>query len=338
MLIRATSWLFVFLLATGQPATLLASDYFGQVTFNGVPVPGVRVTATQGQSKTTATTNQDGIYHLADIADGLWTLTIELFGFATITRDVTVPVTDDPPPDAMIVRSFDELTRALPPARVFEDTSARLKAGTTDGDEEPINLTALSGPAGMGAADGLLINGSVNNGASTRFALPRGIGNNRPRPRGVYSYGAGFQMGSSAWDARPFSLIGSSAARPSYADTQALGTFQGPLRVRGLRNPINLMLGYQGTSGTSVTTQSTRMPTALERAGDFSQTLDVKGQPVRPIDPATGQPFAGSAIPAGRISPQAAALLAYYPAADAAAGGRFNYEAPVVSATRQDSA
>jgi hypothetical protein len=80
------------------------------------------------------------------------------------------------------------------------------------------------------------------------------------------------------------------------------------------------------------------MPTALERAGDFSQTLDVKGQPVRPIDPATGQPFAGSAIPAGRISPQAAALLAYYPAADAAAGGRFNYEAPVVSATRQDSA
>jgi hypothetical protein len=334
---RATSWLLVFFLVASQPA-LLASDYFGQVTFNGLPVPGATVTATQGQSKTTATTNQDGIYHLADIADGLWTLTIELFGFATITRDVTVPVTDDPPPDAMIARSFDELTRALPPARVFEDTSARLKAGTTDGDEEPINLTALSGPAGMGAADGLLINGSMNNGASTRFALPRGIGNNRPRPRGVYSYAAGFQMGSSAWDARPFSLIGSNAARPSYADTQALGTFQGPLRVRWLRNPINLMLGYQGTSGTSVTTQPTRMPTALERAGDFSQTLDVKGQPVRPIDPATGQPFAGSAIPAGRISPQAAALLAYYPAADAAAGGRFNYEAPVVSATRQDSA
>ena len=61
----------------------------------------------------------------------------------------------------------------------------------------------------MGAADGLLINGSLNNGASTPFALPRGIGNNRPRPRGVYSYAAGFQMGNSAWDARPFSLIGS---------------------------------------------------------------------------------------------------------------------------------
>ena len=339
MLIRATSWLFVFLLATGQPATLLASDYFGQVTFNGVPVPGVTVTATQGPSKTAATTNQDGIYHLADIADGLWTLTIEMFGFATITRDVTVPVTEDPLPDALSVRSFDELTRALPPARTFDDSQVRLKADTTNGrDDEPINLTVLLGPAGMGAAEGLLINGSLNNGASTPFSLPRGVGNNRPRPPGFYSYAAGFQMGSSAWDARPFSLTGSRPAQPSYADTQALGTFQGPVRVPWLRNPINLMLGYQGSSATNVITQSTRMPTALERAGDFSQTLDARGQPVRVIDPATGQPFEGTAIPAGRISPQAAALLAYYPLADAAGEGRFNYEAPVVSATRQDSA
>ena len=210
MLLRATVWLFVLLLAMGQPATLLASDYFGQVTFNGLPVPGATVTATirlkpdstlpghdasQGEKKISATTNEEGIYHLADIADGLWTLTIELFGFETITRDVAVPVTADPPPDALSVRSYDELTRALPPPRVFETLDSA-------DDEEPINLTALSGPAGMGAAEGLLINGSMNNGASTRFALPRGIGNNRPRPPGVYTYAAGLQMGSSAWDAR----------------------------------------------------------------------------------------------------------------------------------------
>src|SRR5687767_13494223 len=258
MLIRTTIWLLVFLVAMGQPATLLASDYFGQVTFNGLPVPGATVTATRGESKVSATTDGEGIYQLAALADGLWKLTIELFGFDTITREIAIPTKDDPPPDALSVRSFDELTRALPPARAFEPLDSE--------DEEPINLTALTGPAGMGAADGLLINGSMNNGASTRFALPRGIGNNRPRPPGVYSYAAGFQMGSSAWDARPFSLIGSRAAQPSYADTQSLGTFQGPLRVPWLRNPITVMLGYQGTSATNVTTQSTRMPTALERA------------------------------------------------------------------------
>src|SRR6185295_17714820 len=57
---------------------------------------------------------------------------------------------------------------------------------------------------------------------------------------------------------------------------------------------------------------------------------------VRLVDPATGQPFAGNAIPADRISRQAAALLALYPRADAAAG-LFNYEAPIVTRTRQDS-
>jgi len=334
MLIRATVWLAVFLLAMGQPATLLASDYFGQVTFNGVPVPGATVSATHADRKASATTNADGIYRLADLADGLWTLTIELFGFATITRDVTVPVTEDPPPDALSVRSFDELTRELPPARTFKTPDAP--------DKEPVDIIALSGLAGVDG-DGLLINGSLNNGASTRFALPRGIGNNRPRPRGVHSYAAGFLMGNSLWDASPYSLTGSGSTKPAYADMQAFGTFQGPIRVPWLRNPITLSLGYQGASTTNVITQSARMPTALERAGDFSQTLDARGAPPTLIDPATGQPFERSVIPPERISPQASALLALYPVSpkplgEGGAAGRVNYEAPVVNATRQNSA
>jgi hypothetical protein len=195
----------------------------------------------------------------------------------------------------------------------------------------------LVDPTGMGAADGLLINGSLNNSASTPFAIPRAIGNNRPRLPAVYSYAAGLQLGNSAWDARPFSLAGSRPSPPSYTDMQAQGTFQGPFRLRGLRNPITVTLGYQGASTTNVTTQFTSVPTDRERAGDLSQTLDALGQPVRIIDPTTGQPFADSAIPLDRISPQAAALLAYYPRADPTATGRFNYQAPVITATRQNA-
>src|SRR5262245_43497422 len=238
MLIRAIVWLLVLLLAMGQPATLLASDYFGRVTFNGLPVPGATVTAIQkdpstplgASKKASATTDGDGIYHLADLAEGLWTLTIELFGFAPITREITVPTKGDPPPDALSVRSFDELTRELPPARTFDTVGAP--------DTEPVDIIALSGLAGMGAADGLLINGSLNNGASTVFALPRGIGNNRPRPRGVYSYTGGLQMGNSFFDASQYSLIGSTSPKPSYADLQASGNFQGPIQVPWLRNVI----------------------------------------------------------------------------------------------------
>ena len=58
-----------------------------------------------------------------------------------------------------------------------------------------------------------------------------------------------------------------------------------------LRNPITLTVGYQGTSATTANVQFARVPTDRERAGDFSQTLDATGEPVRIVDPSTGQPF-----------------------------------------------
>ena len=80
------------------------------------------------------------------------------------------------------------------------------------------------------------------------------------------------------------------------------------------------------------------MPTALERAGDFSQTRDALGKPVQILDAATGQPFNGNAIPASRISPQATALLAYYPQPNVAgAGGGYNFQSPVPVVARQDN-
>ncbi len=307
MLIRATVWLLVFLLAMGQPATLLASDYFGQVTFNGVPVPGATVTATRRDRKASATTNAGrdlpprrsrGRTLDADDRD------VRLRDDHARDRDARG---EEPPPDALGVRSFDELTRALPPARVFDDpTSPR----TTS---EPVEPRGATGPAGMGAADGLLINGSLNNGASTPFALPRGIGNNRPRPPGVYTYAAGLQLGSSAWDARPFSLTGSQRGQAVVRGHAGARHVPGAGQVPWLRNPITLMLGYQGTSATNATTQFTRMPTALERAGDFSQTLDARGQPVRIVDPATGQPFDGSAIPPDASARRRPRCSRYYP-------------------------
>ena len=155
----------------------------------------------------------------------------------------------------------------------------------------------LIGPTGIGAEDGLLITGSLNNGASTPFALPRGIGNNRPRPPSVITYAAGLQLGSSALDARPFSLTGLRLPKPSYAALQGNGMMQGNLRVPWLRNAVNLTLTYQGESSTNANVQSARLPTDLERVGDFSQTLDVHGQPVRLVDPVTRQPVAGSVLP-----------------------------------------
>jgi len=345
--VKAAVWLLIVPMAAGQPIGLLAADHFGQVTFNGLPVPGANVTAKQGDRTAVATTTEDGIYHLADLADGAWELIIELPGFATVTRQIEVPKDQESPADALTTRTLDELTRTgSPPANSGSFPQTRLKslekadrggAAVTGRGWPLVDLATLVGPTGMGAAEGMLINGSLNNGASTPFALPRGIGNNRPRLPSVRTYAIGLQLGNSAWDSGPYALSGTRAVKPSYTDTQITGTFEGQLRIAALRNPVTLTVSYQGSSATTSNVQFARVPTDRERAGDFSQTLDAAGQAAVVVDPFSGQPFAGSVIPAARISPEATSLLAYYPRADAASSGHFNYQAPLVTGTRQDA-
>ena len=103
-----------------------------------------------------------------------------------------------------------------------------------------------------------------------------------------------------------------------------------------MRNDPNAFLGYQHIEDHGTTVQSGLVPTAAERAGDFSQSRDRFGRPVQLVDPATGRPFASNALPASRLSPQALSLLNYYPLPNAAANG-FNYQAPIVVVTRQDN-
>ena len=185
---------------------------------------------------------------------------------------------------------------------------------------------------------GFLINGSVNNGAASPFAQLAAFGNNRRGARSLYNGGFGVLLDNSAFDARPFSFAGQETPKPTYNDMQILASFAGPLKIPGLvRNGPNLFLGYQRTIDHKTSTASALMPTALERAGDFSQSRDALGRPVQIVDPTTGVPFPGNSIPSGRISPQAASLLGYYPAPNIDGSGRFNYETPVVAETHQDA-
>ena len=54
-------------------------------------------------------------------------------------------------------------------------------------------------------------------------------------------------------------------------------------------------------------------PTALERAGNFSQSRDTNGNLIVVRDPLTGQPFPGNIIPANRIDPNGQRLLNIFP-------------------------
>jgi len=72
--------------------------------------------------------------------------------------------------------------------------------------------------------------------------------------------------------------------------------------------------------------RSYRMPTAAERAGDFSQTVDLNGAPIAIRDPLTGQPFPGNVVPADRIDPNGLALLNLLPLPNVTGNLAYNFE------------
>src|SRR5713101_4632064 len=71
------------------------------------------------------------------------------------------------------------------------------------------------------------------------------------------------------------------------------------------------------------------MPTAGERIGDFSQTVDVNNRQIVVRDPLTGQAFPGNVVPANRIDPNGQALLKFLPLPNFSnrqiSGGQYNY-------------
>jgi hypothetical protein len=361
--------LIVLLLTLGARPGIAASDYSGLVTLAGVPIPGATVTATQGDTKAATITDKDGVFRFTGLADGVWNVKVEMIGFETLTFDITIPppaegavpaseltllplekiVSNIPkpqPPPAPVAPSgpasgpnAQQARQAAPPANQGGGFQRAGVNQVASAPPAPANFPedAPADPTGMGSAAGLLINGSVNNGASTPFAQARSFGTNLPNRRSLYTYAAGVQLGSSSWDARAPSLNGIQSVRPSYTDAQFLGTFQGPFRIPRLRNQLNVQVGYQGTNDHNTVTQGTVVPTVLERSGNFSQSLNALGLPVTITDPLTGLPFPGNSIPRERISPQAAALLGYYPLPDAGATGDFNYQAPIITGTRRDA-
>ena len=302
---------------TAAQATSQAPDLVGRVTFAGVGVPGATVTATRDDRTLSTLTTDDGTFKITKLDVGVWTLRVEMRGFVPVNREITIP-TDGPPPDVTLtMRSFAEIVGSS-------------SATTTPAGRPAPAAAAIDEQAPPDPAD--IINGSMTNGAATPFALPRAFGNNRPRLSPLYNGGVVVGLGNSAWNAAPYSFTNPSPPTPSYDDLQLGFNFGGPLRIPWLvKYGPQTFLNVQHSSSHNATTHSALMPTAAERAGDFSQS----GVVVR--DPRTGQPFEDNVIPADRISPQAAALLSYYPLPNVPATAGANYQAAILTAVQQDS-
>jgi hypothetical protein len=68
---------------------LMAAEQHGIVKSHGLPIPGATVIAAKGDKKLTTTTDEAGNYNFPNLEDGAWTITVEMSGFAKLSRRVT---------------------------------------------------------------------------------------------------------------------------------------------------------------------------------------------------------------------------------------------------------
>ena len=344
----------VVLLAAAGAA--MASEYHGTVSFNGLPVPGVTVTVTQGGKKFVTVTDTQGFYSFPTLADGAASIQLEMTGFSPIKQEVTVTPDGATAKSELKLMSLEEIRTAVKPV-----VSAGIAVAATR--SEPKKTSEAPKPAAdqppaapppdetvQRAADGLVVNGSVNNAATSQFSMAQRFGNTASG-KSRYNFSLYLTVGNSALSAKSYSFSGFDTPKPE--TSQILGGFavQGPLKIPHLlRNGPNIFVGYTRTENTTATTPGGLVPDAAVRAGDFSKEVNAQGQPVQLYAPTTGlsttciaagltpgAPIAGNIIPTPCISSQATALLNLYPLPNFTGNAQYNYQVPLLTDTHQDS-
>jgi len=101
------------LVAAIAVAGLFASEHHGVIKSGGLPVPGATVTATMGDKKVVTTSDDNGEYAFPDLADGIWTISIEMLGFAKLTDDVGVAAEAPSPVWDLKLLSADAMKTAV---------------------------------------------------------------------------------------------------------------------------------------------------------------------------------------------------------------------------------
>ena len=298
-----------------------ASKYYGQVTFGGLPLPGVTVTATQDGKSISVTSDEGGLFHFDDLADGQWKIEVKMQCFETMDADVAIAPEMPAAKWELKLLPTDQLealAKAPPPlpaappvlkatADKKPEASAAQQPGAPEMPKPPEDNNTQS-------SDGLLVNGSVNNAATSQFSLNQAFGNHRYNTRSLYNGGFAVVLDNSALDARQYSLTGFATPKPAYDRITAGFTVGGPIKIPHLlpRGP-NFFAGYRWTRNHNALTDSALVPTLDERAGILPDGTTLA------------------------VSPQAAALLNLYPVPNLTGNPYYNFQVPVLNSSHEDT-
>lgn len=247
-----------------------AAEYRGQVLFNGLPVPGATITATQGGRKVLSTSDQQGIFQFPDLANGNWSIEISMQCFATVTREIVIGSDTQPMAWELLLLPVDQSQAQTPPgtynspSATPQNSNEPAKAANEtvkDGNKPSTAAPQVENEGNPLDSGGFLINGSVNNGAASPFAQVAAFGNARNSGKGLYHGGIGFRLTNSALNARPFSLSGLDTPKAAYNRITSVATLGGPLRIPHLLpHGPNFYVGYQWTRDRNSAVQSGLVP------------------------------------------------------------------------------
>jgi Carboxypeptidase regulatory-like domain len=173
------------------------------------------------------------------------------------------------------------------------------------------------GPTQGGAGGGGGFGGPGGFGGGGPIAIGRlGRGFNVNQPHG-FLY---FSDDDANFDAKPYSLTGIETPKASYNFARFGANAGGPLTIPHIFNGGGkwfFFAGWNGSRGSQPYDAYSTVPTAAERAGNFSGATYNDGTPVAIFNPTTGEQFSfngqANVINPALLSAQAKALLQYIP-------------------------
>lgn len=186
---------------------------------------------------------------------------------------------------------------------------------------------------GMGGGMGRPMGGGQRGGQrggpgalGDRLALANRMQQDRPHGQASYMFGG------SPLDAAPYSLNGQATSKPTYLQQRFSGSIGGQFKIPhlfDLGSRTSYFLNYSGNRSSNLYNAYSTVPTAAQRAGDFSSSSSAL------TDPLTGLPFANNVLPISRLDPSATALLQYIPLPNQP-GDRQNYYYSTTNTTSSD--
>lgn len=336
-----------------------AAEHHGRVLFGGLPVPGATVTAEHGGKKIAAVTDEQGAYSFPDLADGPWTIEVEMLCFAPIRQDVTVapsapaaqwelkllplgqinaetkaPSPASPPPPAPAPQTGARAAdlKRNPGVRAA-DPKRDPGAGANNFQRTDVNATASNGaatPAAPEKQSGAFADQSpeeLAERASDGFLINGSTNNSASSPFALFPAFGNMRKGPrSLYNGSLGLILGNSAldAR-SFSLTGQDTPKPGYSHVTGLASfggPLRIPHLVKNGPNITVNYQWTRNRNAITQPG---------------LMPTLAQRNGEGLVPPDRISPQARALLSLYPLPNFTGSSRYNYQVPIVSNMHQDS-